>query len=571
MWIKGDLFAFVIDSLAEYVSLIDKDYVYEIVNQSYCRLRGLTKDQFMGKHVWEVWGMDRFDEDIKPRMEKTFSGEIVSFKVWADFQDIGDRFLDISFYPYSKDGDCVSHCLVLTRDITDQKLNEDATRRARFEYERQMRFRNIELEKFNQSLKNEIEQRKVAEEEIKTAHIQIKQLITSIKSIIISVTKDFIVTQFNPTAEETFGIEAANVIGKELEDCNIHWDKQKIFAAIFHCLAKAESMQLTMSPYVRTDGTNGLLSIEINPIYGESGEMMGFIIWGTDITERVRLMTQLDQAQRLESIGQLSAGIAHEINTPTQYVGDNIAFLKDAFGDLIGLVNKYLECSEKYANGNEEMRGIVEEAKRIDLEYLIDEIPKAIAQSIEGVKRVSEIVKSMKEFSHPEGEDKVFQDLNAAISSTITISRNEWKYVADMETHLDPNLPLVFCFPGMFNQVILNLIVNAAHAIGDVVKNSGNKGKITISTEAGGDYAVIKISDTGTGIPESIRHKIFDPFFTTKEVGKGTGQGLAIAHTVIVEKHSGTIDFESEIGAGTTFIIRIPVGKPDELEAVNEA
>jgi signal transduction histidine kinase len=187
----------------------------------------------------------------------------------------------------------------------------------------------------------------------------------------------------------------------------------------------------------------------------------------------------------------------------------------------------------------------------------MDEIPKAIAQSTDGVRRVSEIVKSMKDFSYPEGEDKVLLDVNGAIKSTVTITRNEWKYVAELETVLNPDIPLVLCFPGMFNQVILNLIVNAAHAIGDVVKNTGNKGKITVSTETSGDDVVVKIADTGTGIPENIRHKIFDPFFTTKEVGKGTGQGLAIAHTVIVEKHNGSITFESEMGKGTTFIIRI--------------
>ena len=151
--------------------------------------------------------------------------------------------------------------------------------------------------------------------------------------------------------------------------------------------------------------------------------------------------------------------------------------------------------------------------------------------------------------------------MNHAIDATITVSRNEWKYVAEMATDLAPGLPKVRCLPSEFNQVILNLIVNAAHAIGDVVRTAeGTKGVIKIGTRLDGSWVEIKVSDTGTGIPESIRHRIFDPFFTTKEVGKGTGQGLAIARSVIVDQHGGTLTFESEMGRGTTFVIRLPAG-----------
>ncbi|MBU0595079.1 histidine kinase, partial [Candidatus Bipolaricaulota bacterium] len=203
----------------------------------------------------------------------------------------------------------------------------------------------------------------------------------------------------------------------------------------------------------------------------------------------------------------------------------------------------------------------------LDLDFLKEEIPKAIAQSLEGVGRVAEIVRSMKEFSHPGGTEKQATDLNRAIEATITVARNEWKYVAEMAMDLDPDLPPVPCLAGDFNQVILNLIINAAHAIGDVVgENSGEKGTVTITTRQNGDWAEIRISDTGTGIPEENRSKIFDHFFTTKELGKGTGQGLAIAHAVITEKHSGTITVESEVGKGTTFIIRLPI-EPESTQA----
>ena len=200
-------------------------------------------------------------------------------------------------------------------------------------------------------------------------------------------------------------------------------------------------------------------------------------------------------------------------------------------------------------------------SEKADLEYLREEIPKAIEQSLEGIGRVSKIVQAMKEFSHPGADEKTPIDINKAIESTITVSRNEWKYVAEMETDFDTGLPMVPCLPGDFNQVILNIIINAAHAIAGVVdKDSVDKGKIAISTTMDTDWAEIRISDTGTGIPEEIKDKVFDPFFTTKEVGRGTGQGLAISHSVVVDKHGGTITLETEEGQGTTFIIRLPLG-----------
>jgi signal transduction histidine kinase len=208
---------------------------------------------------------------------------------------------------------------------------------------------------------------------------------------------------------------------------------------------------------------------------------------------------------------------------------------------------------------------MVSEAKKAleeaDLDYLSLEVPKAIEQSLDGISRVTEIVRAMKEFSHPGGEDKVATDINRAIQSTITVARNEWKYVSEVVTDFDPQLPTVICFPGEFNQVILNLITNAAHAILDKLGPSPDeKGRIIISTRRDGDWVEIRVSDTGSGIPENIQERVFDPFFTTKETGIGTGQGLAIAHAVIVDKHGGSIDFETEPGEGTTFVIRLPIG-----------
>ena len=294
-------------------------------------------------------------------------------------------------------------------------------------------------------------------------------------------------------------------------------------------------------------------------------------VYGIDITERKRAeealrqsQSQLLMAQKLESIGQLAAGIAHEINTPIQYIGDNATFLAEAFRDLLRFVEPHTELASALRNpGRTDFVTALEQTvQNVDVNYLRDEIPKATEQLLEGVAQVARIVRAMKEFSHPGPVEKAPVDINRAIESTILVSKNEWKYVAGLTTDLDPELPPVPCMAGEFNQVMLNLIVNAAQAIGDVVRGSNRKGSIRIGTRRDGEWVEVRVSDTGTGIPEDIRARMFTPFFTTKEVGKGTGQGLAMAHAVIVKKHQGTIRFESETGVGTTFVVRLPLGAP---------
>jgi PAS domain S-box-containing protein len=309
------------------------------------------------------------------------------------------------------------------------------------------------------------------------------------------------------------------------------------------------------------DGSKIWLTMSIRAIR-QDGVVVRYEGMCEDITERILLREQLLQAQKLESVGQLAAGIAHEINTPTQYIGDNVRFLKDAFQDMKSLLANYerlLSAAKSNALSSEIVQEVKEAVERTDIGYLLEEIPKAIEQTLEGVNRVSTIVGAMKEFSHPSTKEKIPLDLNRAINSTITVARNEWKYVAEMEAEFDPSLPPIPCLQGEFNQVILNLLVNAAHTIADVVRKGGPAmGKIKVQTLNCPEWAEIRIQDSGTGIPEKVRARIFDPFFTTKEIGKGTGQGLAIARSVIVDKHGGTIHFETEDGKGTTFIICLP-------------
>ena len=281
-----------------------------------------------------------------------------------------------------------------------------------------------------------------------------------------------------------------------------------------------------------------------------------------DITSQKLLESELHQAQKLESVGRLAAGVAHEINTPVQFVNDNCYFLRDAVSQMGEVLRTYQEVFLATSTGQLDAahaRERIEAAERsADLSFLIENMPTAVERSLEGLERVATIVRSMKEFSHPNQVSMSPADLNAAIRSTLIVARNEYKYVADSDTQLG-DIPQVICNAGEFNQTFLNILVNAAHAIGDRVQGTESRGLITITTRQDADTVVISVQDTGGGIPQAIQGNIFDPFFTTKEVGKGTGQGLAIARSVIVDKHHGSLTFDSVPGVGTTFHIRLPL------------
>ncbi|OIO03535.1 MAG: hypothetical protein AUJ49_04320, partial [Desulfovibrionaceae bacterium CG1_02_65_16] len=303
----------------------------------------------------------------------------------------------------------------------------------------------------------------------------------------------------------------------------------------------------------------------------EEGKTAGFFAVITDTTERKGLESQLLQSQKLEAIGQLAAGIAHEINTPAQYVGNNTQFIQGAFEDMLAVieaVRAFIETSKTACPGKQEVDALEKLMAERDVEYLMDEVPGAIAQTLEGVERISTIVRSVKQFAHPGLAVMAPADLNESMKSTATVSRNEWKYVAELELDLDPALPMVVCMIGEINQVVLNLIINAAHTIADAKKLAPEReGRITLTTKFTGPWAEIRVRDTGTGIPEAVQAKIFDPFFTTKEVGRGTGQGLTISRSIVVEKHRGQLYFETKAGEGTTFVMRLPLAQPERGEA----
>jgi signal transduction histidine kinase len=279
----------------------------------------------------------------------------------------------------------------------------------------------------------------------------------------------------------------------------------------------------------------------------------------TQQIETIALKTkELSLAQKLESIGSLAAGIAHEINTPMQFIYNNLEFVSNCLSRSLAVQNE-VNCDVRSETG------VITDPKPCRLsDAMIVQIDQAIRDTQDGVDRVVTIVRAMKEFSHPGGEEKVGVDLNHTVQSAATITGNRWKYIATLQLDLDPAMPKVRCIPGELNQVLLNLIVNAADAVADVFADRGGElGTIRIQTQAQGDTVMIAVIDNGSGIPEQIRDRVFEPFFTTKEVGKGTGQGLAICYNIIANRHGGSLEVDSTVGVGTTFRVYLPVGHED--------
>lgn len=407
----------------------------------------------------------------------------------------------------------------------------------------------------------EYHKRKQFEEKLRQNEYEYRTLFEAAPDGIQILDANGIILDCNKAELQILGFERNELIGKNT--ANFFLKKRRNIIEKEFSILGDKNFAESQFEMVHKDGTILIIWRKAHAIYSDKGKLKKIILYDRDITQRKILESQLSEAQKLEAIGQLAAGIAHEINTPTQFVSDNIHFLKDALNDMSDLIAKYQNVPSKLDKYSE-LISTIEEInnfeKKIDIEYLLQDIPQAIEQSLEGVKRISKIVKAMKEFSHPGIEEKTYVDINKAIENTVTISKNEWKYVAEVSTEFEEETLLVPCLPGELNQVFLNIIVNAAHAIGDKIgKDAKEKGKIHITTRKNNEFGEIRISDTGNGIPENIKNKVFDPFFTTKEVGKGTGQGLAISHNVITKKHKGSIKLESELGKGTTFIIRLPL------------
>ena len=460
--------------------------------------------------------------------------------------DGGVRWLWERTFPLLDEAGQLRQTAGLTEDTTDFKRTEEALRSAQSELEERVARRTAELAE-----RGEL----------------VKLLLDSTPTAMYGIDFEGRCTFCNPAALRLLGYESPEqILGKKIHyvihhthaDGSLYLEEE---CPVISSLRNGKDAQIIEELFWRNDGVSFPAEYSSRQVR-RNGKVVGAVVTFLDTTDRKRQEMDVRNGQKLEAVGRLAAGIAHEINTPIQFVGDNTRFLVDAFQNELKLMEIYEKLLQAAAQGPVDAVLLAEVSatqKNSDWGFLKEEIPRAMEHMLEGLGRVSIIVRGMKEFSHVDrSNQKSPGDINRALESTLVVVRNELKYVADVETQFG-ELPPVLCQLGDLNQVFLNLLINAAHAIGDVVKGTTSKGIIRIATRTDGGWVEISISDSGSGIPEEVRNKIFDPFFTTKEVGKGTGQGLAIARAVVVEKHGGTLTYVTEMGKGTTFLVRLPL------------
>jgi PAS domain S-box-containing protein len=480
----------------------------------------------LGTSILECMTVPVDRDTARRNLDRSLAGESFTQEAFSGEESLARRYFEVSHAPLRDAGGDVTGAVMVATDQTGRRAAEVALRKSEATF---------------------------------------RAITGSAQDAIVMINQAGEISFWNRSAERVFGWAATEAMGRNLHDLLAperfrpsHHQAYPTFQAIGTGAAVGRTIELFGQ---RKDGTEVPVELSLSSVQLDGAwHAIGIL---RDVTQRRQTESQLAQAQKMESIGQLAAGIAHEINTPTQYIGDNTRFLLDAFTSLGGLLERYRGIIPVLGEFRPDLQQEIAVAENAaDLAYLLEEVPRAIAQSQDGVQRVTQIVRAMREFSHPGSQEKKLVDLNHAIETTRLVARNEWKYTAEFEVDLDPGLPPAWCHAGEINQVLLNLVINAAQAIsacGD--RPDGSRGRIRVTTRHAGEWAEIRVSDTGCGVPEAVRDRIFDPFFTTKEPGKGTGQGLALAYQAVVKRHGGSITFESEVGRGTTFIVRLPLEK----------
>lgn len=411
---------------------------------------------------------------------------------------------------------------------------------------------------------------------------RVKAIFDGVKTFVILALIDGAVVEINRSALAFRNLKREEVTGSPLWDGPWLADDAETAARMMTAMETAAMGEPAEFDSVMTDcdGAPRRFSVACQPVSDGGGGVAYVLIEAHDMTEFLRVQDRSRQLelemmhnQKLESLGTLASGVAHEINTPMQYIRDNLDFLAGGFDSLLSLLREAKSIAQAAQDADlppmlaarlAEWRVRAAEA---DLDFIADETPQAIRQSSEGVDRVCDIVRAIKLFSHPDSADKAPESLEKLVTNTLTVSRNQWKYVAEVDTDFPPDMPAVYCHGGEISQVVLNLVVNAVHAIEDKVGKSGQTGRITIAGRAEGDNAVLTVTDDGAGIDPKNYGKLFDLFFTTKEPGRGTGHGLSICHTIVARKHGGTLTFRSEQGVGTSFIVILPIKPKPAAEA----
>jgi two-component system, NtrC family, sensor kinase len=451
-------------------------------------------------------------------------------------------------------------CRLAMTDITDRVRAEHAMIQAKnalesayVKVEDKIRDRTLELAEANKHLKDEI---------LARAHAirNLDLILKSISAVLIVVDKNEIIFRWNCAAENAFGIPVVAAEGSDFRSLPISWDWELVGENIDRCVQTGKKTKATNVSYERFDGTVGYFMLTVSPMLDDLHVQTGYLLLCEDITELRLLEARLFQGARLEAIGQLAAGIAHEINSPAQYVSDSVTFLRSAYVDyqkIFAILDD--RCCNELVEARRAFGELCLIKNQIDVKILAAEIPKTFERIFDGIERISSIVRAMNIFSSPRLRQKRHVNIHEIIENSLIIAGNEIKHVANIEKKFDNDLKFVIGFADELGQVMLNVLINAIHAVSEAVKGQKDKGVITITTRKLSEYAEICVRDTGVGIPKNIQDKVFNLFFTTKDPGKGTGQGLTIVYDIVVNKHGGSITFESESGIGTNFIILLPL------------
>ena len=406
----------------------------------------------------------------------------------------------------------------------------------------------------------------VLHETLKQVNFQNDMLLDWVNGAVIMVDREGRVTEANQAATEALGWPLEELTGRHLHETIHHsqddgseypWDFCPVFAAI----EDGSSHHVDGDVFWQKSGPSFSADFIACPTRNEDNEITGAVLIFRNLSEQRIKEANRIHSMKLESIGVLAAGIAHEINTPVQFIGSNVAFLQESVQDLLAVIEAYGSLKSALADhpGFSDLFGEIEALEQdVDMDYLREEVPKAFDQTKDGIERVTKLILGLKGFAHSgETESKRPADINAIIDNSLIVCQNAYKYVARLETDFG-DLPFVDVYPNDIGQVIVNLVVNAAHAIAELKEQTSEMGTIRITTSCREDAVWIEVSDTGGGIPEHAQRRIFDPFFTTKTFGQGSGQGLAISRTIIHNKHQGELTFQSTVGKGTTFFIKLP-------------
>ena len=372
----------------------------------------------------------------------------------------------------------------------------------------------------------------------------------------------------NPQHVDLYGLGSAeDARGCSMNELISPEDKQRFEQEFRRAMDQGTVRDLEFA-MVQRDGSSFQGELSASTVKGADGQPASLVTVARDVTEKKRLMIQIAQAEKAQAVNKLAAGIAHEINSPLQFVSDNSHFLRMAITNMAEIIKSYqqtLQAVFQQASSRDELDRLEALEKKLKLAYLSRQVEPAFAQLNEGIDRLRNMGRAIREYAYPNEQEKIPFDLNRIIQNTVTLSRNEWKYVSDLLVDCDASLPLVECYPGEINQLVLSLILNSAQAISEVVgKESGEKGSIEIHTRADGAWVEIRIWDSGPGIPAELREKIFEPFFTTRKKSGNSGQGLTIARSIVESRHGGTNGLDPGSVRGTAFVVRLPVHRRHE-------